>query len=250
MKFHWAVYNAMSTSSLEPIITKIAFEADIEERTAAGSAPGLFESKARPIFKPVTGAEHRAQIVLPHGFEYTVAEMGSGTSTKQDPIPLHFADSYAQFNELHINQDGVNREVNAVVREAETLAMCNFESDQIPPKLISKLMHSVAVVRPDRMPASPLNVFLDKAANRVICFRTVNEVAKQQWSAIYIDGATGGTRFADCSMRDFSTRTQLQEFPTFCLATAEVIDTLKGAYGHLPVKLITAPCWARDLLPT
>ncbi len=109
LKSHWAVYNAMSTSSLAPIITKIAFEADIEERTATGSAPGLFESKASPILNPVTGAEHRAQIVLPHGFEYTVAEMGSGTSTTQDPVPLHFADSYAQFNELHINQDGVIR---------------------------------------------------------------------------------------------------------------------------------------------
>ena len=109
MKFHWAVYNAMSTSSLEPIITKISFEADLENRTAQGSAPGLFESKATPILNPVTGAEHRAQIVLPNGFEYTVAEMGSGTSTTQDPVPLHFADSYAQFNELHINQDGVIR---------------------------------------------------------------------------------------------------------------------------------------------
>ena len=109
IRSHWAVYNAMCTTSLDPIITKIAFEADLEKRTATGSAPGLFESKATPILNPVTGAEHRAQIVLPHGFEYTVAEMGSGTSTTQDPIPLHFADSYAQFNELHINQDGVIR---------------------------------------------------------------------------------------------------------------------------------------------
>ena len=109
MKFHWAVYNAMCTTSIEPIITKIAFEADIETRTAKGSAPGLFESEARPILNPVTGEEHRAQIVLPYGFEYTVAEMGSGTSTMQDPVPQSFTDSYAQFNELHINQDGVIR---------------------------------------------------------------------------------------------------------------------------------------------
>lgn len=109
MKFGWAVYNAMSTSSLEPIVTRIALEADIEERTARGSAPGLFDSVAEPIRNPVTGAVHRAQIVLPHGFEYTVAEMGSGTSTTRDPVPLHFADSYAQFNEMHINQDGVIR---------------------------------------------------------------------------------------------------------------------------------------------
>ena len=109
VKTHWAVYNAMCTSSLEPIITKIAFDVDVEKRTANGSAPGLFESKASPILNPVTGAQHRAQIVLPNGFEYTVAEMGSGSSTTQDPIPLHFADSYAQFNELHITQEGVIR---------------------------------------------------------------------------------------------------------------------------------------------
>ena len=99
------------------------------------------------------------------------------------------------------------------------------------------------------MPASPLNVLLDKAANRVICFRTVNEVARQTWSAIYFDGAVGGMRFADRRMRDFSTRKDLQESPTFCLATADVMNTLKDAYGHLPAKLVTAPCWARELLP-
>ncbi len=109
MAFHWAVYNAMSTASLDPIVTAISFEASIDGRTAEASAPGLFTSSASPIKNPVTGDEHRAQIVLPEGFEYTVAEMGSGTSTTEEPIPLHFADSYAQFNELHICQDGVMR---------------------------------------------------------------------------------------------------------------------------------------------
>ncbi|MCH8054233.1 MAG: HDOD domain-containing protein [Planctomycetes bacterium] len=150
----------------------------------------------------------------------------------------------------NITQESVNREVNAVVREAETLAMCNFEADQTPPKLITQPMDAVAVVRPEKMPASPLNVFLQKAANRVICFRTVNEVTREPWDAIYFDGAIGGMRFADRSMRDFSTRTDLQEFPTFCLATADAMNTLKGAYGHLPAKLVTAPCWARELLPS
>ena len=149
----------------------------------------------------------------------------------------------------NINQEAVNREVNAVVREAETLAMCNFEPEQTPAKLITKTMDAVAVVRPEKMPASPLNVFLEKAANRVICFRTVNDVTREKWSAIYFDGAIGGMRFADRSMRDFSTRTDLQEFPTFCLATVDAMNTLKGAYGHLPAKLVTAPCWARELLP-
>ena len=109
MNFHWAIYNAMSTSSLEPIVAKIEFDADIQGRTATGNSAGLFESSAAPIRNPVTGDEHRAQIVLPNGLEFTVAEVGSGTSTTEQPIPLSFADSYAQFNELHINQDGVIR---------------------------------------------------------------------------------------------------------------------------------------------
>jgi hypothetical protein len=109
MNFHFAIYNAMSTSSLAPIVAKIEFDADIEGRTATGISAGLFESKAAPIRNPVTGDEHRAQIVLPNGLEFTVAEVGSGTSTTEQPIPLSFADSYAQFNELHISQDGVIR---------------------------------------------------------------------------------------------------------------------------------------------
>ena len=56
LNFHWAIYNAMSTSSLEPIVAKIEFEADIEGRTAAGRAPGLFETKAERIRNPPRSA--------------------------------------------------------------------------------------------------------------------------------------------------------------------------------------------------
>lgn len=106
---HYAVYNAMSTTVLDPIFAPIELEADIEARIAKGRVSGLIESSAESIKNPVSGAEHRAQIVLPHGFEYTVAEMGSGTSTTQEPIPLKFDNTYAQFNELHLNQNGVIR---------------------------------------------------------------------------------------------------------------------------------------------
>lgn len=109
MNSHWAVYNAMCTTVMEPIIADIEFEADIDARTATGRVEGLIESRAEPIRNATTGDEVRAQIVLPGGFEYTVAEMGSGTSTTQEPIPLHFADSYAQFNELHMTENGIVR---------------------------------------------------------------------------------------------------------------------------------------------
>ncbi len=73
------------------------------------SSPGLVESTGTPIINPHSGEEHHAQINLPNGFEYTVAHMGSGVSNTTAGIQLSFADSYGQFNVLHMNQDGVIR---------------------------------------------------------------------------------------------------------------------------------------------
>lgn len=85
---HYAVYNAMSTTVYDPVVFPI--EIDMERRTAKGLVEGLIESSAEPIRNATTGAEHHAQIVLPNGFEYTVAEMGSGTSTRN---PLFLSNS-------------------------------------------------------------------------------------------------------------------------------------------------------------
>jgi hypothetical protein len=52
----------------------------------------------------------RAQIVLPEGFEYTVAEIGSGTSKTQGPVKVQTANTYGQFARLHLNNKGVVRD--------------------------------------------------------------------------------------------------------------------------------------------
>jgi len=69
--------------------------------------PGLIHMEAEPIRNPVTGAEHRARIDLPHGFEYRIAEVGSGRSAVTGPIPMQLQGSYAQFAELNLSQSGV-----------------------------------------------------------------------------------------------------------------------------------------------
>ena len=99
----------MCTSSLGPLFEPIEFEVDMEARTARGRVPGLIVSDARPIRNPVTGAEHRAQIVLPNGFGFTMAEMGSASSKVTGPIPLELSDSYAQFSRLHMTESGIVR---------------------------------------------------------------------------------------------------------------------------------------------
>jgi hypothetical protein len=105
----WNVFMTTITTVHEPLYTAIHFEVDIDSRRARLVVPGLIEANGEPIRNPVTGAEHRARIELPHGFEYTVAEVGSGTSTARASIPMELRDSYGQFAHLHLSTHGVVR---------------------------------------------------------------------------------------------------------------------------------------------
>lgn len=67
---------------LEPQIVPIDFEFDLDSRTAKVSAPGIFETLSEPIKNPVTGGDHRVQIAIPGGFEYSVAEMANASVNK------------------------------------------------------------------------------------------------------------------------------------------------------------------------
>jgi len=103
----WWVLGAMSPNKLPPLFMPIDFEIDVEARRARLNIPGLLETTGEPIRNPVTGAEHRARIELPDGFEYRVAEMGSSTSKAIGAIKLDLKDSYGQFAHIHLSNKGV-----------------------------------------------------------------------------------------------------------------------------------------------
>lgn len=106
---HFFVYNSTMSEVLALIVAPIELEIDVEARRAKVHVERIAESVGTPIVNPHSGEESRARINLPDGFEYTVAEMGSGTTTVNAGIELRLADSYGQFNVLHMNQDGVIR---------------------------------------------------------------------------------------------------------------------------------------------
>jgi hypothetical protein len=68
---------------------------------------GIVESSGEPIRNPVTGLPHRARINLPNGFEYRIAEIGSGRTRASGRIELDLKDSYAQFANIHLSHKGV-----------------------------------------------------------------------------------------------------------------------------------------------
>ena len=106
----FAVYASTVTSMHEPVFAPIDFEVDVDGRRGRMSVPGYVEMIGEPIRNKVTGQESRAQIMLPDGFEYVVADIGSASSrTTGGPMHVNFGQSYGQFAHLHLCSHGVVR---------------------------------------------------------------------------------------------------------------------------------------------
>ncbi|MDP9259311.1 MAG: DUF1326 domain-containing protein [Actinomycetota bacterium] len=106
---HFFVYNSTMSTVLDTLYAPIDMSIDVDGRTASVKIGDLVDSVGAPIISPFDGNPTRSRINLPDGFEYTYAEMGNGNTKVRAGIELDLKDSYGQFNELHINQDGVIR---------------------------------------------------------------------------------------------------------------------------------------------
>lgn len=107
---HFFVYNSTMSDVRDPQFVPIELSIDVDARQAKLKIDGIVESTGTPIISPFTGEPSRARINLPDGFEYTVAEIGSGkTKSTATGLELDLDASYGQFNILHMNQDGVIR---------------------------------------------------------------------------------------------------------------------------------------------
>ncbi len=103
------VFSTTLEKIYEPIFAPIDFDVDIDARKGRLVVRGVTEGRGEPIKNPVTGAEHRARIDMPNGFEYTLAEMGRGWTTVSRPMQIKLADSYAQFAHVNLCQSGIVR---------------------------------------------------------------------------------------------------------------------------------------------
>ena len=106
---HFYILTSMASEVLDALYAPIEVEIDVDARQANVMAPGLVEAKGTPIIDAFSQKPVRARIDLPEGFEYTVAEMGMGTSKITAGLTLELKESYGQFSIIHMNQDGVIR---------------------------------------------------------------------------------------------------------------------------------------------
>lgn len=111
----WLVYSRMSPNKYPTIRAQISLEIDDAARIGRARVGEVFEMQAKPIPHIVTGAPHRVRINLPQGFEFSQAEIASGTTrTTGGDISLEgLTDTHAHFAMLHLNGSGVVRTATA-----------------------------------------------------------------------------------------------------------------------------------------
>lgn len=105
----FAVFASTVTRMHEPVFTDIDLQLDIDARRGRIFVKDYIDTVGVPLTNAVSGAEVRAQIVLPDGFEYEVADVGSGTTRTTGPMPMELTKTYAQFANLHLGSHGVVR---------------------------------------------------------------------------------------------------------------------------------------------
>lgn len=106
---HFSVFTSTLAHSLDPIVAPIEIEIDVAARRAHVSVPGVVEATGTPLRNPFSGQDARAVIELPSGFEFTRAEVGTGTTQVSGGVRFALEASHAHANVLHMNQDGVVR---------------------------------------------------------------------------------------------------------------------------------------------
>ena len=104
---HWWVFRAMCDTLHETLFEPIEFKADIEKRTASVTIGNILKSAGRPIRAPHGGGEHRVRIDIPGGIEFSIAEIGSASTTADAAVKLDLKDSFGQWHFLKHGPKGV-----------------------------------------------------------------------------------------------------------------------------------------------
>ena len=103
--FH--IFSLIVTRMHEPIFAPVDFRFDKAGRTARLTIPGVLESEVEPIRNPVTGAEHRIQVVMPEGFEHIEGEVASSDIRSTGAIGFETRQSHSTLAHVVQTPQGV-----------------------------------------------------------------------------------------------------------------------------------------------
>ncbi|WP_137885148.1 DUF1326 domain-containing protein [Pseudomonas sp. 2FE] len=103
------VFSSTITEMYEPQFVPIEFSVDMASRQAHTRIPGVLEVTGEPIRNPITGEPQEARLILPNGFEFTEAEMASGSYQTHGAIKISSQQGHGHFARLHFTGEGVVR---------------------------------------------------------------------------------------------------------------------------------------------
>lgn len=103
--FH--IFSLIVSNMLDPVFAPIDFAFDMGRRTARVSIPGVIETETSPIRNPVTGAEHRIQVVMPEGFEHHRAEVASARIDSTGGIKFTVSEGHSSLAKVEQTPTGV-----------------------------------------------------------------------------------------------------------------------------------------------
>jgi hypothetical protein len=103
--FH--IFSLIVSTMLDPVFAPIEVAFDMDGRTARVSIPGVLETESKPIRNPVTGAEHRIQVVMPEGFEHHRAEIASARIESAGGIKFSVSEGHSSLARVEQTPTGV-----------------------------------------------------------------------------------------------------------------------------------------------
>lgn len=103
--FH--IFSLIVSKMLDPIFAPIEFRFDMPGRRAKVSIPGVLDTENEPIRNPVTGAEHRIQVMMPEGFEHRSAEVCSSRIASTGGIRFDVAQGHGSLALVEQTPQGV-----------------------------------------------------------------------------------------------------------------------------------------------
>lgn len=103
--FH--IFSLIVSKMLDPIFAPIEVAFDMDRRAAKVSIPGVLETESTPIRNPVTGADHRIQIVVPEGFEHHRAEIASARIASTGGIKFNVSEGHSTLAKVTQTPAGV-----------------------------------------------------------------------------------------------------------------------------------------------
>ena len=104
------LFNILSlivTKTHDPIVAPFEFSFDRDGRTARVVIPGVLETDVEPIKNPVTGEPHRAQVVMPEGFEHRMAEIASSNIRSMGAIKFETSETHSSLANVVQTPQGV-----------------------------------------------------------------------------------------------------------------------------------------------